>query len=727
MSFFTRYPASSGGSGGVVSLNGQVGALTLIAGSGISITPGGGSLTIATTGVFANQTLSNLTSPTAINEDLIFDSGSNAIIQTKDDIAGSFSLSLLSGAVASGGNNSGDLTIKSGDIADGASGSVNISSGMATGSGSRGNVTVNAGDFSVTTIANSVFSGGVGGVFQASGYGNIQLTSEGDVSLFANNAGSIYMNPNANLIVRPQNGTVGSAIRIMDGNATNYVAFKAANVLTVDTTWTLPLADGTSGQFLQTNGSGVLSFVSGGGGGANTALSNLIATSINQDLIFNTGATAALQTKDDTAVTQNLEIRSGDSSTATSGSIVIATGTSDSGFDTGALTIATGDTDTASPGVLTIATGDITGNAPGADLFIKTGDGDTNASGNITISSGTGGSVSGAITVLTGIGVGSGSGALSLATGTAGSGNDTGTININTGTGTAGQSGPILIATGNVIGNAASGAVTIATGNGDTNVSGELSLATGTPGTGSNSGSISLTPGPVSGGTRGQIKFVDGTEGTAGDIWTSTGTSGEGAWAAPASANATLSNLGTTSINSILQPATDNTLTFGTGSKRWNVGFFAGVINADGGVSTGSVQAPNGSLSIASTFTNGNVSIAANGTGAILALSNVEPNTDNAFNLGSSTKAFQQLYLRQPFLKEATNSKMGVATLTAGTVTVSNTSITANSRIFTTSQTDGGVVGFLRVNNIVASTSFDIISSSVADTSTVAYVIIEGF
>lgn len=41
-------------------------------------------------------------------------------------------------------------------------------------------------------------------------------------------------------------------------NGTNYVGFKAPNSVAADVTWTLPAADGTSGQALTTNGSGVL-------------------------------------------------------------------------------------------------------------------------------------------------------------------------------------------------------------------------------------------------------------------------------------------------------------------------------------------------------------------------------------------------------------------------------------------------------------------------------------
>jgi hypothetical protein len=48
-------------------------------------------------------------------------------------------------------------------------------------------------------------------------------------------------------------------------NGTNYVALKAPASVSADLTFTLPATDGTSGQVLQTNGSGVLSFVTVGG------------------------------------------------------------------------------------------------------------------------------------------------------------------------------------------------------------------------------------------------------------------------------------------------------------------------------------------------------------------------------------------------------------------------------------------------------------------------------
>lgn len=76
-------------------------------------------------------------------------------------------------------------------------------------------------------------------------------------------------------------------------------------------------------------------------------------------------------------------------------------------------------------------------------------------------------------------------------------------------------------------------------------------------------------------------------------------------------------------------------------------------------------------------------------------------------------------------VKTGTNAKIGTATLAAGTVTVANTSVTANSRIFLTSQSDGGTPGWLRITAKTASTSFVITSSSLLDTSTVAWLIVE--
>lgn len=76
-------------------------------------------------------------------------------------------------------------------------------------------------------------------------------------------------------------------------------------------------------------------------------------------------------------------------------------------------------------------------------------------------------------------------------------------------------------------------------------------------------------------------------------------------------------------------------------------------------------------------------------------------------------------------LYDGSNKRMGTAILSGGTVTVSNTTVTANSRIFTSRQATGGTLGHLSIGTIVAGTSFVINSSSGTDTSTIAWILIE--
>lgn len=56
--------------------------------------------------------------------------------------------------------------------------------------------------------------------------------------------------------------STGSGVNFVEGtsNGTQYITLKAADTLAGITTFTLPSADGTNGQFLKTNGSGALSF-----------------------------------------------------------------------------------------------------------------------------------------------------------------------------------------------------------------------------------------------------------------------------------------------------------------------------------------------------------------------------------------------------------------------------------------------------------------------------------
>lgn len=69
--------------------------------------------------------------------------------------------------------------------------------------------------------------------------------------------------------------------------------------------------------------------------------------------------------------------------------------------------------------------------------------------------------------------------------------------------------------------------------------------------------------------------------------------------------------------------------------------------------------------------------------------------------------------------------RVGKATLVAGAVTVLNASVTFDSLFLLTAQAEGNFVGSLKVANIVAGVSFDIISTFEDDTAVVVWEIIE--
>lgn len=95
---------------------------------------------------------------------------------------------------------------------------------------------------------------------------------------------------------------------------------------------------------------------------------------------------------------------------------------------------------------------------------------------------------------------------------------------------------------------------------------------------------------------------------------------------------------------------------------------------------------------------------------------NIFDNSADALKLGSAGGGIT--------ITEGTNARMGTAVLVAGTVTVNNTSVTANTRVAVFRQAAGGTLGHLSATK-VNGTSFTVTSSSNADTSTVAWVLFE--
>lgn len=107
-----------------------------------------------------------------------------------------------------------------------------------------------------------------GAVVTADASGVLELQSAGTTALTLTGAnvtvaGAITSTGGfASPLALTGNSTAGAEIRLPEDtdNGSNYVAIKAANNIASNVTFTLPSADGTNGQVLQTNGSGVLSF-----------------------------------------------------------------------------------------------------------------------------------------------------------------------------------------------------------------------------------------------------------------------------------------------------------------------------------------------------------------------------------------------------------------------------------------------------------------------------------
>jgi hypothetical protein len=85
----------------------------------------------------------------------------------------------------------------------------------------------------------------------------------------------------------------------------------------------------------------------------------------------------------------------------------------------------------------------------------------------------------------------------------------------------------------------------------------------------------------------------------------------------------------------------------------------------------------------------------------------------------------EALMLTPPDAPFVQKYRTGRATLVAGTVTVSDTTVRATSQIFLTTRVAGGTLGILSVGTVVDATSFVINSTSGTDTSTVNWLIVD--
>lgn len=156
-------------------------------------------------------------------------------------------------------------------------------------------------------------------------------------------------------------------------------------------------------------------------------------------------------------------------------------------------------------------------------------------------------------------------------------------------------------------------------------------------------------------------------------------------------------------INIILNPK-------GTGDIIANVGGYEGNEFRTNTFAT-NLTISSSTLAAGGSNANVDITLTPKGTGNVVTSRNFVMNT-----VGGGLRIAEQI--GQP-------ARMGIAVLVAGSATIANTSVTANTRIFLTSNVPGGTPGFVRISAITPGVSFTITSSSGTDTSTVSWLLIE--
>ena len=139
---------------------------------------------------------------------------------------------------------------------------------------------------SYTTIYSDVSPKQIGARFETDGYTSaFQFGATSDrVYTLPDATGNVLVDT---VIPSLNNGTSAGEIRLKEATASgsNYVAIKSPATLGADWSMTLPTSDGTAGTVLQTNGSGVLSWVNNGGAQALQYLKNTTQTTITNPTV----------------------------------------------------------------------------------------------------------------------------------------------------------------------------------------------------------------------------------------------------------------------------------------------------------------------------------------------------------------------------------------------------------------------------------------------------------
>jgi len=103
-------------------------------------------------------------------------------------------------------------------------------------------------------------------VLKVTGSDHVSLESPNDIYLTSTGGDIVHSSSSEVHKLISYNGTVAPSLRLDNAAGTFHVNVKALNALAASYTLTLPANDGASGEFLQTDGSGVLTWAAAGGG-----------------------------------------------------------------------------------------------------------------------------------------------------------------------------------------------------------------------------------------------------------------------------------------------------------------------------------------------------------------------------------------------------------------------------------------------------------------------------
>lgn len=409
--------------------------MVLDSGSGYAPVGGGG-------GGGANPSLSNLTNPTAINQDLTFGKTAPVIEAGSEPLnihtAGNLFLNgdTLVFLNSNNGLITGVPTIQINPVATVPCNTRYVSGDSA---GSTSLRAANAMGTDITFVLPTA-DGLSGQAMITDGAGNLSFGSSGANTALSNLASTainadLFFQPNpggtrklgitssndgdqpTSLLIAAGSTTHASGaahvtIQAGDSNTANNVILLGSNVsgggnpggglrITTGTgpggRGTIVMSDGTEGTpgHIWTEGAnpGEGHWAAPGSSGANTALSNLASTAINAGLVFGNGVSGVLQTADRSLVVPApLLIKTGNANGTDGADLTIGTG---SAIKSGIISISTGVGDNKS-GVINISTGNCTFQDSGA-LTISTGNSANDVSGALNISTGTAGTTRGNI------------------------------------------------------------------------------------------------------------------------------------------------------------------------------------------------------------------------------------------------------------------------------------------------------------------------------------------